>query len=328
MRDFYGVLGVPENAGADEIKKAYRRLAKQFHPDATGGDAKKADRFKEITEAYNVLGDEARRAEYDRARRGPFGGFAAGAAPGEGGFGGGRNPFEVFSEWFGRRAESTRPGGGGETGGEAGFGFRDVFNEFFSSAGRVGAQRPSTGRGRARSTQRPPDVRLPIELGFEEAALGATKPLAFKVEGERREIKVRIPPGAVDGTRLRLHGQGAVRGERRGDLVVEVKVTPHPHLRRQGRDVLLELPVTVAEAMLGARVEVPTVDGPVSVQVPAGTSSGTRLRLRGKGARSADGARGDQFVEVKIVVPSQLDRRARELAEQLRKVLPEDPRGF
>lgn len=302
MTDYYKVLGVAENATADEIKKSYRKLAKKYHPDVTGNDKAKGERFKEITEAYNVLGDEKARAEYDRQRKNPFaGGGAAGGGP----------DFEQFKDLFNRARQ--RAGGGTAPAEDAGgFGFGDLFGDVFNRGKRGGV----------------PDTVLAVELSFEEAALGTTKSLAFRVENEPRNLKVRIPPGAGEGTRMRIAGQGAKRGSQVGDLVLDIQVGSHPLFKREGHDIVLDLPITYEEAVLGAKIEVPTVDGRATVQVPAGTSSGVKLRLRGKGAARADGTRGDQYAVVRIVVPKTIPPRAKGLIEELRTVAPFNPRTF
>jgi DnaJ-class molecular chaperone len=292
MKDLYATLGVPDSADADTIKKAYRKLAKQNHPDATGGDKKKTERFKEIGDAYAVLSDPKKRHEYDRLRHAPVGadgmpqGFDA----------------DAFSQIFGDFR------GGGASGGFSDLG--DLFSSIFGMGGGMGQGRVRSGRGS--------DMQAALEVSFREAALGTRRTLRT---GSGQSVEVNVPPGVESGARLRLPGQGgqAQRGGRPGDLFLDVTVVPDPHLRRNERDIELALPLTVTEAILGTQVDVPTVDGSVRVTIPPGTSSGAKLRLRGKGVKDSDGTRGDQFCRIEIVVPKldPDDKAGRGLVEQL-----------
>jgi len=294
MKDLYAILGVPESADADTIKKAYRKLAKQNHPDATGGDKKKTERFKEVGDAYAVLSDEKKRQEYDRLRHAPVGadgmpqGFDA----------------DAFSQIFG----DFRGGAGGGGFGDLG----DLFSSIFGTGGGGGRVRTRPSRGA--------DMQASLEVSFNEAALGTRRSLRT---GTRQSVEVNVPPGVETGARLRVPGQGgqAPRGGRDGDLFLDVTVAPHPHLRRSGHDVELSLPLSLAEAILGTQVDVPTVDGSVRITVPPGTSSGAKLRLRGKGIKAQDGTRGDQFCRIEIVVPKldPADKSARDSIEELER---------
>ena len=286
MKDLYKTLGVAESADEAAIKKAYRKLAKEFHPDTTGNDKKKTERFKEIAEAYEVLGDSKKRQEYDRLKHAPVRpdgmpeGFDA----------------EAFAQTFGR---SRAGAGGGGVSGE--FDMNDLFSTLFGGGGGPGAgfdprrQRTRPARGS--------DMEGRIEVTFLESVVGGKRTVRT---GSGTTVEVSIPPGVEDGGRLRLPGQGGpapARNGTPGDLYLDIEVRPDPFLRRRGTDIELDLPVTFAEAALGAKIEVPTVEGRVTVTVPPGTSSGARLRLRGRGVKSADGSRGDQLCRVEIVAP-------------------------
>lgn len=298
MKDLYAILGVPENADADTVKKAYRKLAKQNHPDATGGDKKKTERFKEIGDAYAVLSDSKKRAEYDRLRRAPVGadGMPQGFDP------------DAFSQIFGDFRGGGGPGGGGF--GDLG----DLFSSIFGMGGGVG------GHARARAG-RGADMEATVEVSFREAALGARRSLRT---GTGQSVEVNVPAGVQTGARLRVPGQGGAAGRaggRPGDLYLDVVVQPDPHLRRSGLDIELALPLTVGEAILGTQVDVPTLDGQVRLTVPPGTSSGAKLRLRGKGVKSPDGSRGDQLCRVEVAVPKLdlADKTVRGMVEEIER---------
>ncbi len=291
-KDFYDVLGVPSNATQDEIKKAYRKLAQQLHPDANSGDATVADRFKAVTEAYSVLGDAEKRKEYDRVRQM----VSSGARFGTGSPGG---------QWI--RFEDL---GDADLGG-----IGDLFGNLFGESG-FGT--------RFRTRPRGADIAAEVEVSFEDALAGTTVP----VRTGGRSFRVRIPAGVEDGARIRLAGRGetASAGDP-GDLYVIVRVLPHRFFGRRGSDLTLTLPVTYPEATLGSEVKVPTLDGAVTLKVPAGTSNGRTFRLRGKGAPRAGGGHGDLLVTVNVEVPSKLSKKEEQLLEQLREVSGESPRS-
>jgi molecular chaperone DnaJ len=320
MKDLYKILGVAEDSDDDTIKKAYRKLAKENHPDATGGDKKKTERFKEIGEAYGVLGDKSKRSEYDRLKHAPVGadgmpqGFDA----------------DTFAQVFG--GQFGRGGGGVHVSQEFGGDLGDLFSSLFGRGFGGGA--PGGGRGRTR-VARGQDMVGTLEVGFREAALGTRRSIRT---GNGATIEVAVPPGVDTGGRLRVPGHGApapVKGGEPGDLHLEVRVMPDPLLRRSsqgtGLDVKIDVPLTVPEATLGTKIEVPTVEGSVVVTVPPGTSSGAKLRLRGKGIKKPDGSRGDQICLIQIVVPK-LPKDAgkeadenRHLVEQLEKLYQGKP---
>jgi curved DNA-binding protein len=297
-RDYYEVLGVGRDATEDQIKKAHRTLARKFHPDRNPGDKQAEAQFKEVQDAYDVLSDKTKRAQFDRfgfagPQPGPGGGGGfhwGGGAPGNGEFN--VDP-EVFSQIFGNM------GGGG-------INLDEVFG------GRQSARRGGRSRARAQPQAAPPvDVNVP----FETAVQGGT--ITLRV-GDKT-IDLKVPAGTEDGKVMRLAGQ-APGG---ADLHLRIRVEAHPHFRREGDDLVLTVPLALTEAVLGAKIDVPTVAGSkLSVKVPPGTSSGARLRLRGFGVNG-----GDQYLEFKVVVPAKLDEPSRELIEEFAKLNPQEPRS-
>jgi DnaJ-class molecular chaperone len=300
MRDPYTVLGVARGASHDDIRKAYRKLAKELHPDRNPGNEKAAERFKEVSAAYDILGDADKRAKFDRGE------IDAAGQPRARGFGGG-----------------YRPGGGGARGAGAGagdFGFEgnadDIFDEIF---GHMRRTRGGGGAGARRANQpmRGADRHFSLKIGFLDAARGCKRRLTMP---DGKQIDVTIPAGLTDGQQIRLRHQGDAgrnNGEA-GDALIEVTVEPHAFFVRQGDDVQIELPVTVDEAILGAKIAVPTIDGMVAVTVPKGASSGTTLRLKGRGLPLKGGAqsqRGDQYVKLKIVLPEKPNSALEKLIE-------------
>lgn len=315
MKDLYKILGVAENADDATIKKAYRKLAKEYHPDITGNDKKKTERFKEINEAYAVLGDKEKRAEYERLKHAPVrpDGMPEGFDP------------EAFARTFGGGRGGSVRFGGDFGGADLG----DLFGTLFGEGRGRGQGFP--GGGRMRQPARGNDIIGTLPLTFAEAALGTRRSVRA---GGGDTVEVSVPPGVETGGRLRVPGHGAPapgKGGVPGDLYLELEVRPDPHLSRSGSDVELSVPVTFSEAALGTKVEVPTVEGPVTVTIPAGTSSGGRLRLRGKGVKKPDGSRGDQLVRVEIVTPKVAadDEDTKKLLEELaRRTERGSPRKF
>jgi len=322
QKDYYKTLGVSENASIDEIKKAYRKQAKQYHPDYNPNDPNAEAKFKEISEAYAVLSDEKARAQYDQMRK-----YGVGGAP----FDFSNFDFDPFFQSFGKGGrgfsdprldlgsilrEVFGMGGGG--------GFDDVIIEtgpggrtsFWSSRGR-GADMPRGGR----------DVEMDVELDFVQAANGTT--IKIKPPYLKKALEVKVPAGVDSGSRVRVAGKGepGLTGGPSGDLYLRIKVRPHPFFRREKENIICEVPVTFKEAALGAEIEVPTVDGKAYMKIPPGTQGGQKLRLRGKGVPRLNGSgRGDQIVGIRIAVPKNLTEREKRLIEDLDRVRPEDPR--
>jgi molecular chaperone DnaJ len=362
-KDYYAALGVPKDASASDIKKAYRKLATSLHPDKNPGDTAAEERFKEVSEAYDVLSDESKRREYDEARTlFASGGFRSGGSAGPG------MPFDL-GDLFGRA------GGGG---------LGDVFGGLFGG-----------GRAAGRAPRRGADVETDVTLSFRDALRGATVPVRLTTRGpcatcrgtgaapgttpkecttchgagvttrnqggfafsepcrtcrgtgrtvdvpcptcagagmatSEQTLNVRVPAGVADGQRVRLAGRGSPgeRGGPAGDLLVRVHVPPHPAVGRRDDDLLLTVPVSFAEAALGTTVSVPTLDGPVKVKVPAGTSSGRVLRVRGRGVPRKGGGAGDLLVTVQVAVPQRLSAEAKAALEQYAAATAgDDPRA-
>ena len=368
-KDFYAVLGVSKDASADEMKKKYRKLARELHPDKNPGDAKAEARFKEVSEAYDVLSDPEKRKEYDEAR----------ALFASGGFGGGGF------------------GGGGFGGGQYNINIEDLFGQDSGGFGDFlgGVFNRGRGGGRARQPRRGQDLESDLTLSFDDALDGVTVPLRLSSDGacttckgtgaragsvprmcptcdgsgqtarnaggfafaepcptckgrglyvedpcpscrgsgrgvSTRTVQARIPAGVKDGSRIRLKGKGAPgeRGGPAGDLFVKVTVTPHPVFGRKGENITVDVPVTFAEAALGADISVPTPRGEaVKVRIPAGTANGRTFRVRGKGVRGKDGKNGDVLATVHVAVPQNMSSEAREALEKFAEATAtEDPR--
>ncbi|MEX2458315.1 MAG: molecular chaperone DnaJ [Actinomycetota bacterium] len=365
--DYYAALGVAKNASQADVKKAYRKLAQKLHPDANPGDAAAEERFKEVSQAYDVLGDEKKRAEYDRVREMVASG--AGFGGGGGGFPGGGFPGGV-------RFEDV------EFDGDLG----DLFGSIFGGGGG--------GRGRGARASRGSDLEAEVRVSFDEAIRGTEVPLRLSgparcdacngsgaqpgtsvttcpdcggtgafaenqgffsmsrtcprcqgsgrlietpcgtcrgsgVKNRTRTVTVKIPAGIKDGARIRVSGRGEAGpgAGRAGGRDVRVRVVPHRVFGRKGADLTLSLPISYPEAALGANVQVPTLNGPVTLKVPAGTATGKTFRVRGKGAPKPGGGSGDLLVTVSVAVPSRLSKKEKELLEQFRDVHDDDPRA-
>ena len=328
-KDFYKLLGVSKDASESDIKKAYRKLAKNLHPDRNPGDAASELRFKEVGEAYSVLSDPEQRQQYDAIRSMTSGGarFTSGGA----GPGGGGQFEDVFSTMFGAGGNAAggprvrfSTGGPAGAGGPGGPSLEDLLGGMFGP----GAGSAYGGYGAPRGPQRGSDIEAATTIGFRQAVHGETVQLRTQ---EGRTITVRIPAGVRDGQRIRLAGKGnpGDQGAPAGDMVVSVKVTPHPVFGRDGDHLTLTVPVTFAEAALGTTLQVPTLDGStVKVKLPAGTPSGRVLRVKGRGVERKGHAKGDLLARVEVVVPQRLSDDARQAVEAFQAATEsEDPRA-
>lgn len=305
-RDYYEVLGVKRNASKEDVKKAYRKLARRYHPDLNPGNKEAEEKFKEAQEAYSVLSNDEKRRAYDT-----FG--SAEPQPGAPGAGGGR------TTW---RWQEGSPEGSQFNFGDLS-GFEDILGDIF------GAREGARGRGRGRN------VEYQIEIDFETAIKGGTRDLTITRDiGGRpmtETISVRIPAGVDNGSRIRVPGKGgeARKGGSAGDLYLMMKVRPHPIFLREQNDIYIELPITIYEAALGARISVPTLDGTAVVTVPPGVQGGTKLRLRGKGVpHLRKEGQGDLYVTIKIAMPEEINENAKKKLEELARVIPYNPRVY
>jgi len=301
--DPYKELGVSKGASADEIKKAFRKLAKELHPDKNPGDKAAEERFKRITAAFDLLGDAEKRAKYDRGE------IDADGREQFRGFGGGQ------------------PGGGGRQGGFGGFGgsggrggFEDIdLEELFGAFGGGGRAKSGFGGGFGGKGQ---DVRATLEVSLEDAIAGTTRRIQFS---DGRMLDVAIPKGASEGQVIRLKGQGAPgRGGQAGDALIELKIAPHPVFKRDGADLTMDLPVSVPDAVLGGKIQVPTPEGAVMMTIPKGSNSGKVLRLKGRGAY-AGGKRGDLLAKLAVTLPETPDDELIRFATEWRDKRPYKP---
>jgi DnaJ-class molecular chaperone len=304
-RDFYERLGLSKAATDDEIKKAFRKLSKKYHPDLNPGNKAAEAKFKEINEAYTVLSDPKTRADYDLGGQSPFG-HGRGPFGGQGGYSGG--------------------GGGGagnfnfeDFGFDGAGGFEDVFRDVFSRGGGRRRQPPQRGG----------DIEYSLSIDFLHAVKGTEVKLKVSRSGAQETVTTKIPPGVHDGSKVRVAGKGnkGAGGGPAGDLYITMRVTPHAYFKRTGNDISIDLPITVAEAVKGTKVTVPTIDGTTTIKVPPGTQGGSKLRIRKKGAYGPNkAARGDQYVIINIVVPKAASFDSVRLIDEFEKLNPTDPR--
>lgn len=305
--DYYQVLGVKRDASAKEIKQAYRRLARRYHPDVNPGDTTAEQKFKEISQAYAVLGNADDRKKYDQ--------FGAQA------FSSGFDPFSSHS--FGGFQSGNIKDFFGNFGAQGNFteGFSSIFDDLFGQS-----------KTRAQSTpQRGADLEQTIEISFADAVHGTTSDVQItRRDGRSERLRVKIPAGVDTHSRIRLAGKGeaGTSGAAPGNLFIITHVKPHPFFSRDGNDIMCELPVTLAEAVLGAKIDVPTIDGQTSMTLPAGTQNGRTFRLRGKGVpRLRETGRGDQYVTLRVVLPADIDDHSRQLIEEFDRRNPIQPRA-
>lgn len=307
--DPYQELGVSRGASSDDIRKAFRKLAKQFHPDQNPGDKAAEERFKRVSAAFDILGDEDKRKKFDAGQidadgRETMRGFRPGAGPGGNPFGPGGGPF------------AGGAGGGGFEGHFEGGDFSDILSEILGGRGR--------GAGFGGPPPKGQDVRAEIQITVEEAVQGGKRRIAFS---DGRTLEVTIPKGAADGQVLRLKGQGNQGRGGAGDALIELHVAVHPVFKREGATLTMDVPITVPDAVLGGKVEAPTPDGPVTLTVPKGSNSGQTLRLKGRGLGDpATGKRGDLLARLMIVLPDQVDGELQAFAEAWRAKRPYAPR--
>src|SRR6266705_2703474 len=314
MRDPYEVLGVPRGASAAAIKSAYRKLAKKHHPDSNKNDPKAAERFSEINSANEIVGDEDKRKQFDRGEidaegKPRFQGFPGGGPRGRAGGSGGGFETHTFRSGGG-------PGGGG---------FEDILNSMFGGAAR--GQRPGGGSTFEFDTGGiglDLDLNVAMTVSLEESVKGAEKRVRLPTG---KELNVKIPAGVAAGQQIRLKGQGeTAQGHRPGDLLITVSIAPHPFFKVDGSDLRLDLPITLYEAVLGAKVRVPTLGSAVEFPIPKNTSSGRTFRLKGKGLPRAGGA-GDLFVTTRIILPDGNDSELEALMQKWRDGHPYNPRS-
>ncbi|HEY0072559.1 MAG TPA: J domain-containing protein [Abditibacteriaceae bacterium] len=357
-KDYYQILGVARGTDAKEIKKAYRKLARQYHPDINPNSKEAEAKFKEINEAYQVLSDEEKRnlydqfgADYERVQAAKNAGYDVGNR----GNGPGPNFSNAnFEDLFGQTGRSGNVGGAGgnfgnvrfETGDPAEFG--DLFESIFGGKRREKDFRDApTGTpsgsstnsksnfnfGRRRGPLRGNDVEHPVDISLAESIQGTQRTLALVTRDEtgapqNRSITVKIPAGVRDGASVRVTGKGGTgaQGGSNGDLFLKIHVVPHRFWKREGDDLHCEVPITFAEAALGAQIEVPTISGNVQMKIPAGTQSGTTFRLSGRGVPKSKGGAGDQYVKVKVAVPKNLGPREEELIQELTRLRDQNVR--
>jgi DnaJ-class molecular chaperone len=320
--DYYEVLGVARDATPEAVKKAYRGMARKYHPDVNPGDKSAEKHFKQVQQAYDILSDPEKRALYDRYGTTAFEGMGA------------AGPRTSASEWTARFGEPGHEnidfseffgpftGAGGGPGAQPGGAGAGIFEEL------LGRMKTPRGASRARGGR---SLEAQLTIPFLTAVRGGETSINVHREGGKQEnLVVKIPPGVDTGARLRLKGQGepGPKGSQRGDLTILITVEPHPYYKREGRDLLVEVPITISEAILGAKIDVPSLDGMKSLTIPPGSSSGLKLRLKGQGIPAAGGnPDGDLFVQLRIVAPRNIDEPSRRLVEEFADRNKQHPRA-
>lgn len=280
-KDYYKILGIERNASQDDIKKAFRKLAHEYHPDKNKGNEEASKKFKEASEAYSVLGDEQKRKQYDT-----FGQAGAGFNPGQNPFGGGFGGFD-FSQFQGANGQSFE------------FDLGDIFSEFFG-----GPRRPRRGM----------NITYDAQISFKDSVFGIEKEITINKE----KLVIKIPPGIESGQGLRIQGKGEDGPGGRGDLIVRVWVEKHPVFRKEGYNLIMELPLKLTTALLGGAVEIETLEGKLEVKIPGGTTHNDILRIKNKGVPDERGRRGDLLIVTEVTMPKKLSRQAQKLIEELR----------
>jgi DnaJ-class molecular chaperone len=321
-KDYYNTLGVSRNASQTEIQKAYRDLARKYHPDLNPDDKQAKQKFQEVQEAFDVLNDAKKREMYDRYGSSfQQGGGAPGGGPGgTWTFTGDLDDVDL-SQFFGERF-----GGGGAGAGSGAGGFAEMFKQFGGAAGAAGA-------GRTRSRRRPPqqgaDVEAELEIPFAIAVVGGETHVTLQRGGQAETLAIKIPAGIEDGKKMRLRGQGepGIAGGPPGDVLLTIRVAPHPFFMRQGKNLLVKVAITLGEAVSGAKVDVPAPRGTLSLRVPPGSSSGAKLRAKGQGVAPKDEPPGDLIAELQIVLPPTIDDQSKEVLADFDHRNPMNPRA-
>ncbi len=313
-KDYYKTLGLPRTATKDQIKKAYRDLARKYHPDMNPGDAKSEEKFKEIQEAHEILSNDQKKKNYDM--------FGNSGFSGQGRPGGGQSHTYSTEDFSG---------------------FEDVFKDIFGFGGGGGYTRRTSGGaenlgdifgfgGGTRQQQKPKDIEHALTIDFLTAINGGTKDITISTKStngkvSKEKITVKIPAGVNNGSKIRVQGKGEQINSERGNLILNVKVSSHPIFKRENDDIYLDLPITIYEAVNGANVDVPTIDGSAKLVIPAGVQSGTKLRLKDKGAKNIKtNIKGNQYVVLQIAMPDNPDENIKNLIKEIGNNYPYNPR--
>ena len=322
-RDLYEVLGVSKTAGAEDIKKAYRKLARKYHPDLNRNDPSAERRFKEVQEAYDILTDGKKRQAYDQFGHAGVSSNAAAEAAAAAAASGRRQG--------GFRYATQTPGGATVDFGEVDL--NDIFESFVGNRRGRGSRSPFSSGGVTEPSEVSPtaDITHEVTLSFEQAIKGTTLDLRIDTvnRAHSETIAVKIPPGVHEGSKIRVRGRGqpAIGGRGRGDLIISTHVSPHPYFVRMGQDIILDVPISVGEAATGTTVRVPTIDGPLEMRVPAGIVGGMKLRLKGRGVPGRTGPVGDQLCRIIIQLPDQLTDAEKEHLQQIDQSHQFEPRA-